>query len=217
MGSIKAVIFDLDGVLVDTAKYHFKAWQALARKLNIHFTEEENEQLKGVSRKESLERILEWGNKSLSEAEKVDYMNWKNEEYLRYVDRMNEEELLEGVGDFLTKCRELKLKIALGSASKNARLILNKTGITHFFDSIVDGNSTTLSKPDPQVFLMGATELDVTPQEAIVFEDSLAGVQAARNGNFKAVGIGQPQILAKADKVVDGLHQINIEQLINEL
>lgn len=214
---IKAFIFDLDGVLVDTAKYHFKAWQRLANTLGIDFTEEENEQLKGVSRKESLEKILEWGQKSVPEPEFNRLMAQKNDWYLELMQHMDEKEALEGVRAFLEETKQLQLKIALGSASKNAQSILNKTKLNQFFDVVIDGTKTTKSKPDPQVFLMGAEALKVDPANAVVFEDSIAGIEAANAGGFKTVAIGSQEVLKGADVYVSGLHKKSASALINEL
>jgi beta-phosphoglucomutase len=217
MDSIKAFIFDLDGVLVDTAKYHFKAWKRLASELGISFTHQENEQLKGVSRKESLEMILKWGNTTLSEERKEELMVQKNDWYLELIAQMDTHEVLPGVRDFLQRSKDLQLKIALGSASKNARLILEKVDLLSFFDALIDGNSTTKSKPHPQVFLLGAEALDVAPAHAIVFEDAIAGVKAAKNGGFTAIGIGDKNILSEADVVLNGLEGIHPQHLINQL
>ncbi len=214
---IRAFIFDLDGVLVDTAKYHFKAWQRLANTLGIDFTEDENEQLKGVSRKESLEKILEWGGKSLPEAKFNELMAKKNDWYLELMQNMDEDETLEGVRTFLEECQSLQLKIALGSASKNAQAILEKTKLTSFFEAIIDGTKTSKSKPDPQVFLMGAEALDVLPENTVVFEDSIAGVEAAKRGGFKSVGVGSENVLKGADLFVAGLHEKTASSIINEL
>lgn len=213
---IKAFIFDLDGVLVDTAKYHFRAWKALANEIGIDFTEKENEQLKGISRKESLELILGWANVQISEDRKLELMEMKNNLYLQFVENMNASELLQGVKEFLIESKTLGLKIALGSASKNAIPILEKTNILSFFDAIVDGNHTTKSKPDPQVFRMGADLLGLKPKEAIVFEDSLAGVQAAKTGGFVAIGIGSEKVLTKADKIYKGISEIKAQTLLKE-
>lgn len=214
---IQAFIFDLDGVLVDTAKYHFKAWQRLAQSLDIHFSEEDNEQLKGVSRKESLEKILEWGGKSVSDKEFELLMHKKNEWYLELMQNMNENETLKGVREFMEEAQRLQLKIALGSASKNAQAILELTKLTTFFHAIIDGTKTTKSKPDPQVFLMGAEALGVDPKNAVVFEDSIAGLEAAKSGGFKSVGIGSEKVLKSADLFVAGLHEKTASQIINQL
>jgi beta-phosphoglucomutase len=214
---IQAFIFDLDGVLVDTAKYHFKAWQRLAESLGIHFSEEDNEQLKGVSRKESLEKILEWGGKTVSPEEFEALMDKKNQWYLELMQHMDESETLQGVRAFLEEAQTLQLKIALGSASKNAQAILDLTKLTPFFQAVIDGTKTTKSKPHPQVFLMGAEALGVDPQHAVVFEDSIAGLEAARQGGFKCVGIGSKEVLKNADLFVGGLHEKTASHIINEL
>jgi beta-phosphoglucomutase len=217
MATIKAFIFDLDGVIVDTAKYHFKAWQRLAQSLGIHFHEADNEQLKGVSRKESLDKILEWGGQSLPQAQKEELMRKKNEWYLAYVKEMPASEALPGAIDFINKALALNLKIALGSASKNAVLILDKLQITKQFEAIIDGNKTTKSKPHPQVFLLGAKALGLEAAECVVFEDSVAGIAAAKAGQFKSVGIGDKETLNQAQLVVEGLHAITPVEVLNKL
>lgn len=207
------LIFDLDGVLVDTARYHFKAWKRLAEQYDVDFDEERNELLKGVSRVESLNKILEWGGKSLPEAEFNSAMERKNNWYLEFIDSMSPDEVLPGVQDFLETAKSKGYKIALGSASKNAPRILDKVGLTHLFDSIVDGNRTTRSKPDPEVFLLGASDLKLTPDQCVVFEDAQAGVQAAKAGGMMAIGIGAPEVLNKADHVVLGFAEFTLENL----
>lgn len=195
----KAFIFDLDGVIVDTAKYHFLAWKNLAESLDISFSEEENEQLKGVSRVKSLEKILKWGNKTISEEKFNNLMAKKNEEYLSYVDAMSKEDILPGVLETLNYLKENDYPIALGSASKNARRILNKVELYSYFEYIVDGNEVSKAKPDPEVFLKGCELLAVEPQHSIVFEDSQAGIQAANNAHMTSVGIGDESVLSEAD------------------
>jgi len=176
----KAFLFDLDGVIVDTAKYHFLAWQKLANQLGIEFTPEHNEELKGVSRVRSLEIILELGNIQASQEDKNKWLIQKNEEYLSYLVDMDESEILPGVLPVLHYLKDHNQLIALGSASKNARPILEKTGILHLFDAIVDGNDVSNAKPDPEVFLRAAQLLNVSNENSIVFEDSVAGIQAAK-------------------------------------
>lgn len=198
MADIKALIFDLDGVIVDTAKYHFLAWKRLANSLGIDFTEEENEQLKGISRRGSIDKILTWGNIQLNEEKIEELMHLKNEWYLEYMSSMDSSEILPGVVQVLEEAKALNLKIALGSASKNAPLILKKVNLTHYFDAIIDGNVVSASKPDPEVFTKGAEALTCKPETCVVFEDSQAGIQAAINGNMHAVGIGHPETLKKA-------------------
>lgn len=206
---IRGFLFDLDGVLVDTAQYHFLAWQRMAAELGIHFGEAENEQLKGVSRAESLNRILAWGRKTLSDAEKQHWMTLKNDWYLELVRGMPADDYLPGAHEFLRASRAAGIKVALGSASKNAPLILERLGWIPLFDALVDGNVVTASKPDPEVFLEGARRLGLKPEECVVFEDSEAGVEAARRGGMKVVGIGHG---LDADLLVSGLDQLTPEQ-----
>ena len=194
----KAFIFDLDGVIVDTAKYHFLAWQKLANQLGIKFTHEHNEGLKGVSRVRSLDIILELGNKQASQEDKNQWLVQKNEEYLSYLVDMGESEILPGVLKVLEYLKSKNQYIALGSASKNARPILEKVNILHLFDAIVDGNDVINAKPDPEVFVRAAKLLNVRNENCLVFEDSVAGVQAANIANMTSVGIGDSKILHEA-------------------
>lgn len=217
MKAIKGFLFDLDGVIVDTAKFHFKAWHRLASELDIPFTEEQNEELKGVSRVESLQKILDWGGKSLSADEFDRMMGLKNEWYLEFVREMNSDEALPGAVEFLEEAQKQGLAIGLGSASKNAVLILDLLGIKHYFKTIIDGNLITKSKPDPQVFDMGAKALGLDPESTVVFEDSLAGIEAALRGGFRRVGIGSADILHDAEIVVPNLAQMSPAELINQL
>ena len=199
MTNKKAFIFDLDGVIVDTARYHYLAWQKLAQQLGIEFTPEHNEHLKGVSRIRSLDIILELGDIQASQEEKDKWLFDKNELYLSYLVNMDQSELLPGIIDTLMFLKENGQYIALGSASKNARPILEKTEIMHYFDAIVDGNDVTNAKPDPEVFLRACQLLFVSPEDSIVFEDSVAGVQAANSARMKSVGIGDKEILHEAE------------------
>lgn len=213
----KAFLFDLDGVIVDTAKYHYLAWQKIASKLNINFTIKDNELLKGVSRVRSLDIILELGNIKASQEDKNKWLIEKNEEYLSYLVNMDENEILPGVMKVLDFLKEKQQLIALGSASKNARPILEKTGILHYFDTIVDGNDVTNAKPDPEVFLIAAKNLNTEAKNAIVFEDSVAGIQAANIGKMTSIGIGKTKTLHEAKYVFENFTQIStsfIENLI---
>ena len=194
----KAFIFDLDGVIVDTAKYHFLAWQKLAQELGIEFTPEHNEDLKGVSRVRSLDIILELGNVTASQEDKNKWLIQKNEDYLSYLVNMDQSELLPGVLPILYYLKDKNQLIALGSASKNARPILEKTGIISLFDAIVDGNDVANAKPDPEVFLQAAKLINANSENSIVFEDSVAGIQAANSANMISVGIGDDKILHEA-------------------
>nr|WP_315402556.1 beta-phosphoglucomutase [uncultured Sphingobacterium sp.] len=187
---IKGVIFDLDGVLVDTAVFHFQAWKRLAQELGFDFTEIENEQLKGVSRIASLEKILNWAGVDASESEKIEMAERKNRWYLDLVEQMKADEILPGSLELLHWLKKNGYQVALGSASKNAPLILEKTGIISFFDVLVDGNSVSLSKPNPEVFLKAARDLKLLPEVCLVFEDAQAGVDAARAAGMSVIGIG---------------------------
>jgi beta-phosphoglucomutase len=218
MTNTKAFIFDLDGVIVDTARYHFLAWQKIADQLHIDFTLEHNELLKGVSRVRSLDIILELGKVEASQEDKNKWLIQKNEEYLTYLVDMDQSELLPGVITILKFLKENKQSIALGSASKNARPILEKTGILSYFDAIVDGNDVTNAKPDPEVFLNAAQQLGIKPENAIVFEDSVAGVQAANIAKMTSIGIGDEKNLHEAKYIFEDFTQIEnsfIEKLIN--
>ena len=213
MSIIKACIFDLDGVIVDTAVYHYKAWKRLANELGFDFTEEDNEKLKGISRTRSLELILQWGGITKTEVEKEELAARKNDWYVEMISHMTPAEILPGAKAFLITCRNAGLKTALGSASKNSMMILNKIDLADLFDAVIDGNKVNKPKPDPEVFLKGAEALYVAPRECVVFEDAIAGVEAAINGGMKAVGIGSPGVLTGANLVVSGLNEMNLEKL----
>lgn len=210
---LKACLLDLDGVLVDTAVFHFQAWQRLARELGFDFTEHQNEQLKGISRTESLERILTWGGVTLTAVEKEAGAARKNGWYLELVHQMKPADVLPGAREFLESCRAEGLKTALGSASKNARLILENTDLLRYFDAVIDGNQTTRSKPDPEVFLLGAQALGVLPAQCLVFEDAVAGIEAAHRGGMKAVGVGSAAVLAEAELVIPNFLGITLAQI----
>ncbi len=215
----KCFIFDLDGVIVDTAKYHFLAWQKLAQQLGIDFTPEHNEQLKGVSRVRSLDIILSLGNFEATQEDKNKWLVQKNEDYLSYLVNMDESEILPGVIPVLAFLKEKNQKIVLGSASKNAKPILEKAKIIDFFDAVVDGNDVSNAKPDPEVFLQGAKKVNFPPEKCIVFEDSVAGIQAANIGGMTSVGIGDEAVLNEADYVFPDFTHIDlnfIENLVNK-
>ena len=209
----KTFIFDLDGVIVDTAKYHFLAWKKLADQLGINFTHQHNEQLKGVSRVRSLEIILGIGNKEVSEEVFEQLLEQKNNDYLGYIEKMDESEILVGVMEVLNFVKQNNHKIVLGSASKNARPILQKTGLLSYFDAIVDGNDVSKAKPDPEVFLMGAEKVNSKPENCVVFEDSVAGIQAANIAGMTSVGIGSKDVLHQAKYVFNNFTEISNEFL----
>lgn len=214
---INCCIFDLDGVIVDTAKYHFLAWKRLADELNIEFTLEHNELLKGVSRVESLNIILRLGNKVLSPEYTEECLKKKNEWYLEYIHRLDSSEILPGVERLISEIRGRGIRVALGSASKNAVIILQQLELMDMFDTIVDGNEVSQAKPNPEVFLNAAQALDVDPKQCIVFEDAVAGVEAALNAQMRVIGIGSPEILHQANFVVEDLQHQTFDQLVERL
>ena len=188
---IKGIIFDLDGVLVSTDEMHYQAWKRLAEELGITgFTREDNRRQRGVSRMASLEVVLEKADRTYSEEEKVELAEQKNTYYLELLEHMDDSALLEGVKPVLEKLKDRKLLLAVGSASKNAPAILEKTGLTPYLDKVSCGLDTTKSKPDPEVFLVAAKKLGLPPEECLVVEDSAAGIQAAAAGNMKSLGVG---------------------------
>ncbi len=216
MKSKKAIIFDLDGVIVDTAKYHFIAWQKIAEQLGIDFTHKDNELLKGVSRVKSLDLILELGKKTISQAEKDVLLVQKNEHYLQLISKMNADELLPGIKQLLNNLYNKNIPFALGSASKNARRILKALNLTVMFTAIVDGTDVSKAKPDPEVFLIAAQKLNYAPEKCIVIEDSQAGIAAANSVNMLSVGIGDSHNLHDADVILENTSKLNYT-LINGL
>jgi len=210
----KAFIFDLDGVIVDTAKYHYLAWKKLANNLNIDFTHEHNELLKGVSRVRSLEIILGLGNVEASDEQKNEWLVQKNKEYLEYIDKMDDSEILPGVMKVLNFLKENNQPIILGSASKNARPILEKVNILNYFDDIVDGNDVSNAKPDPEVFIVGAKKANQTNENSIVFEDSVAGIEAANVAGMTSIGIGESSVLNEAKYNFNNFTEISTDFLV---
>jgi len=211
---IGACIFDLDGVIVDTAVYHFLAWKRLADQLGIPFTKENNERLKGVSRMASLEIILEIGGRKLNDNRKQEYATLKNNWYIDYISKMTSDEILPGSLRFINELRDVNVRVAIGSASKNTPLILKQVGILELFDAVADGNNVRNAKPDPEVFYKAASMLGIEPENCVVFEDAIAGVQAALNAGMMCIGVGSANILTKAHFVVSGLNEMNIEKLL---
>jgi len=215
---IKAAIFDLDGVIVDTAKYHYMAWRRLAEELGFVFTEKDNERLKGVSRMRSLEILLEIGGLAdrFTAEEMAAMAARKNEWYVQYFSGMDESEILEGAVECLAGFRALGVKTVLGSASKNAMLILNNLRLVPYFDVIIDGTRVTKAKPDPEVFLLGAKEAGVKPEECVVFEDAQAGIDAAKSAGMKAVAIGRPDELHGYDRIFRGLYEVKPREILEQ-
>ena len=211
---IKGFLFDLDGVIVETAIFHYQAWRKMANDLGFDISEEFNEGLKGISRMDSLNLILEHGNIALTESEKMNWATKKNEHYLTLVSKMTANDILPGVKEFFTQIKQTDIKIALGSVSKNAKLILEGVGLINEFDAIIDGTKITKGKPDPEVFLKGAVELGLSPEECLVFEDAVAGVEAGKNAGMMVVGIGKTEVLTKADIVFSSFEKIDLKQLL---
>ena len=211
---IRGFLFDLDGVIVDTAVFHFQAWRQCAQKLGGDFTEAQNEELKGLSRVDSLKKVVEWTKASVNAEEFEALLVEKNEWYLELVQELSESDGLPGVVTFLEQAHAQGIKIALGSASKNAPMILDKMGLTNLFDAIIDGNNVINGKPHPEVFLKGAAAIGLDPEECLVFEDSIAGVQAAKTGGMSCVGIGTPETLEGADLHFTALGDTTPKELV---
>lgn len=216
---VKGVIFDLDGVVVDTAKYHYLAWRRLAAELGFDFSEQDNERLKGVSRMASLDILLEVGGlqERFSMAEKEQLAARKNGWYVEYISAMTPHEVLPGVVDFITGLREHGIGIALGSASKNTGIILERVNISTLFDKVVDGNVVSRAKPDPEVFLVAAQGLGRTARECVVFEDAEAGVEAAVRASMRCVGVGRVEVLGKANFCISTFEGFSVEQFLNNI
>lgn len=217
MPTVQACLFDLDGVIVDTAKYHYLAWRQLANQLGFDLTLEQNELLKGISRMESLDIILGIGGVQLDEEEKSKLAAEKNVRYLELCKQITPDDALPGVRGFLDELRADSIKVGLGSASKNARTILTNLDMLTYFDTIVDGNRVTKGKPDPQVFLMGAEDLSVAPAHCIVFEDAVAGIQSGNAAGMFTIGIGEQSVLNEADIVIKGFDGVSVDDLFEKL
>lgn len=207
---IKACIFDLDGVIVDTAKYHYMVWKRLADELNIPFNEKDNERLKGVSRMKSLEIILDLGNVNLSQEEKEELAQKKNNWYVECISNMDKSELLPGVEEFIKNLKRKGIKVAIASASKNTKLILKKLNLEDTFDAVIDGTMIDKAKPNPEIFLKASDYLNVKPEECLVLEDAVAGVQAAKKAGMKVIGVGEKKVLKGADKVIKNFENVDL-------
>lgn len=214
---IRTCIFDLDGVIVDTARYHYLAWRRLADGLGFVFTEEHNEALKGVSRMASLDILLGVGGmrERFTPARKEEMAALKNGWYVDYITRMTPDEILPGVREFLEKLRGRGIKTALGSASKNAGIILERMGIEGYFDAVVDGTMVSAAKPDPQVFLLGARLTETEPRHCVVFEDAEAGIEAAGRAGMFSVGVGSSLVLAAANMRIGSFEGLDPDVIIN--
>lgn len=211
----KAVIFDLDGVITDTAHYHYLAWKRLAEQVGVPFDEVFNERLKGVDRMGSLNLILAQGNLSYTEEEKVALATQKNTHYQELISTMSPEDLLPGAVEALDRVREAGLKIGLASVSRNALTVLTSLGITDKFDYIVDASTIARGKPDPEIFLTAAERLGVKPEECLGVEDAVAGVQSIKSAGMYAVGVGDPAVLTEADRVIPSLQEFDIKEYLD--
>ncbi|TVY07988.1 beta-phosphoglucomutase [Paenibacillus cremeus] len=214
--NIEAIIFDLDGVITDTAEYHYLAWKKLGEEIGIPFDREFNETLKGISRMESLERILEHGGRQndFTSAEKEALAAKKNDHYVQLIQSITEKDVLPGVESFLKQIKEAGIKIAMASASKNAFFVTEKLGLIQYFDHIVDAATVIRSKPDPEVFLKAAKAVAATPDRCIGVEDAAAGVSAINDAEMFAVGIGDRSVLGHAKMVLHSTKELNLETIL---
>ncbi len=210
---IRGFIFDLDGVITDTAEYHYRAWKRLADELGIPFSRQENEALRGIPRRESLLKLLK--GRTLPEEQIFDCMERKNDYYLEYIREINSDNLLPGSIDLLHEIRAAGLKCAIGSASKNTCEVLERLGILELFDAIADGFSVERQKPEPDLFLFAAIELKLQPSECIVVEDAAAGIEAALRGGFHTVGIGPRERVGEAEKVFSSLEGVKLSMIMD--
>ena len=213
MANIKTCIFDLDGVICDTAKYHHLAWKRLAATIGFELTHHHDEQLKGIGRTESLEAILRWAQVSKTAEEKETLCLQKNEWFIEYVTTITPADLLPGVETFLQELKAKGFGIALGSASRNAPVILEKLNIRSYFDAVIDGNSVTKPKPNPEIFLKGAQATGTNPEYCVVFEDAISGVEAAINACMYVVGVGNPAVLSKANFCIPSFEGFTVQSL----
>ena len=211
--AITLAIFDLDGVIVNTSIYHYLAWKKLANQLGFDFTEEQNERLKGVSRMGSLEILLEIGGREVDEDTALELAEKKNRWYVDYLDELRPTNILPGVIEAIQYMRSKSVLTAVGSASKNAGLVLEKLELGSFFDVVGDGNSADKPKPDPGIFLFAARRLQIEPERCIVFEDAEVGIEAAKNAGMKAVGVGSARVLKEADFVISGFSESEFRRL----
>ncbi len=215
MTDIKAIIFDLDGVLVDTAEYHYRGWQRLADEEDLPFDRKANEALRGISRRESLLLILK--GRQLPEEKLQEMMERKNRYYVEYIQQVTPADMLPGALDLLLEIHAAGLKCAIGSASKNTCTVVDKLGIQHLVDAISDGYSVTNPKPAPDLFLHAAGQLGLSPAQCVVVEDAAAGVEAAIAGGFRSVGLGPLERVGAADVVYPSLEGLHLQRLLSDL
>jgi beta-phosphoglucomutase len=214
---LQAFIFDLDGVITDTAEYHYLAWKALGEELGIPFTREFNEELKGVSRMDSLEKILALGSRgnNFSLEEKEALATKKNEHYVRLIANISPDDILPGIKGLITEIKEKGYRLGLASVSKNAFKVMDSLGIRGEFDVIVDAATIAKGKPDPEIFLTAAKLLNVDPLACIGIEDAAAGVDSIKDAGMFAVGVGSETSLAKADIIYSSTEQLSLSNIMN--
>ena len=210
--SLKACIYDLDGVITDTAKYHYQSWKWVADQLEYHLTEKQNQKLKGVGRKESLEKIIKWSGNRISEADKQRYLLKKNAMYLEFIDTMTPDEVFPGFKEFNDAAKVQGIKVAIGSSSRNAIRIIDKLDLVLEFHAIVDGGMTENSKPEPDIFLLVAEKLQCDPSECLVIEDSQAGLTAAKKAGMKSILYGEDKGLKGAHLQIDDWSKADLEK-----
>ncbi|HET6527731.1 MAG TPA: beta-phosphoglucomutase [Balneolaceae bacterium] len=213
----RAWIFDLDGVIVETAQFHFKSWKKLADTLEIPFDETKNESLKGVSRKQSLQKILAMADRTISDKEFRRLMDQKNEWYQAYISKLTPADMLDGIPEFLAQLKTMNVKLAIGSSSKNAEYIINYLQLNEMFDTVIDGTKVTKTKPHPEIFLKGAETLGAEPEDCIVFEDAISGIQAAKEAGMTCVGVGKEKHLSQADLVITSFKNRTPKKLLAQL
>ncbi len=210
---IEGFILDLDGVITDTAEYHYRAWKRLADEEGIPFTRQDNELLRGISRRESLMLLLK--GRPYSEDRIREMMERKNRYYLEYIRQITPRDLLPGARELLEQAREEGFKTALGSASKNAPMVVERLGIRHLFDAIADGSSVQRQKPAPDLFLLAAEQLHLQPDQCLVVEDAAAGIEAARAGGFQSLGLGPCERVGAADAVLPDLAGVSLADVVS--
>lgn len=213
--SLKACIYDLDGVITDTAHYHYESWKWVGEQLDYTLTEKQNQKLKGVGRKESLDKILQWSGSRISEAEKQNLLHKKNQMYLEYIDKMTPNEVFPHFKEFNTAAKEAGLKVAIGSSSRNAIRIIDKLDLVLAFHAIVDGGMTENSKPEPDIFLLAAEKLHCDPSDCLVIEDSQAGITAAKKAGMKCVHFGTDKGLKGAQLQINSWKDADLDKFKN--
>ena len=213
--AIEAFLFDLDGVITDTAEYHYRAWKRLADEEKVPFTREDNEHLRGVSRLESLRLLLK--GRTLTDDQMQDWMERKNNYYRAYLSEVTPADLLPGVGAFLQEAKAAGIKLGLGSASKNAVDVIRNLGVSPLFDAIGDGFSVSNSKPAPDLFIWVAGRLNVYPARSVVFEDAEAGIEAALKAGMFTVGIGPAERVGKAHMIIPGFTGVSVAQVLEKM